>query len=234
MRLLITYEKFTFEAPSIWLDAEYVPVVGPQRLFSLADNHGPQCGPYMWLKIAMIDTVYVNANEGYIQWLPAAFRTAWCPLHPFIGIGIVHDKNELFESMTNATSDKSPKWKYITDNDLDELIDRAVGIACRFRDKSLEGKNLYDAIFGWLYAFLLPACPVYDSDHPVLQQSLKGMKELLRAQSDNDNLSAVGQVQRHTPFLSDGNNDPARSTLHVIWSLVQIWHFKLGLVRQQS
>jgi hypothetical protein len=221
MKLTITYEKFTFEAPSVWLDDEYVPVVGTQRLFSLADQHVPQSGPYVWLKIAMIDAVIVNANEGSIQWFPSVFRTALCPLHPFNGSGQVRDEEDS-DSMS-ATSNLS-NWQYIhIDNDFDELIDRAAGIACRFKDKLLEGKDLNDAIFGWLYAFLLPASPVNISDQPVLEKTLQRMKVFL--QNQNDSLQFADQAAQPPPSQAESNSDSASSNTilvnlydMVIWS----------------
>ncbi len=197
MRLLVSYDKYMFEAPIIWLNDDYVPVVGTQKLFCPSERQKQQSGPYMWLKIAMLDTVQVNASEGTIQWFPSAFRTALCPLHPFNESGLLIEpdngsvmqetQTEHRDNQANVTASHTKTWTQMhvdsksamENDDFDELIGRAAEIVCRFKDGLLTGKNLCDAIFGWLYAFLLPVIQVQASDQPVLKKTIDSMRESL-------------------------------------------------------
>lgn len=92
MRLLISTEEDVFEAPTVWLNDSYAPVVGSRALFSSQQEHKPQQGPYNWIKIAAVDTVLVDTVDGTMAWLAATTRTAWCAVHPFTDIGTLHPK----------------------------------------------------------------------------------------------------------------------------------------------
>ncbi len=68
-------------------------------------------------------------------------------------------------------------------DDFDQLLESASHIVRSFKSDSLKGNALYDAIFGLLYVYVLPAIPVCASDKALLLKLVDKMGEDVAALS---------------------------------------------------
>ena len=210
MRLLISDKENVFEAPTVWLTEDFVPVVGKQHLFSTTSKYDAvQEGPYNWIKIAVLDTVQIDLEEGSMVWLPTIYEKQgyerfWNSIHAFVDCGLLHDRQhvnncdstasatekaveQLEESDKNSTIAISEGLKLngiknffcFSINDFEELLEKAANTVDCFKKNSLKDDTLYDAIFGLLYAYILPFIKLLPSDNLVISQIINHLNLLL-------------------------------------------------------
>ena len=203
MRLLICDAEYVFEAPTVWLTEECVPVVGMRHLFSTTCRYEKeQKGPYNWIKIAILDTVQIDIKDGSMVWLPAIYRNqddtmVWNSIHSYVESGLLlervqsESKPSGSEGVTKEGVDCSLMAKqgikltgikdYFTfsGSDFDDLLDKAANIVSSFKNNLLKGDDLCDVIFGLLYAYILPIIPILPLERMTISLIINNISSLL-------------------------------------------------------